>query len=130
MAGELARHSSHPLSRAVAATSSEPLHIDHWEEARGCGVSGKLTWTGGAAEVALARLGSLKWLEEGGVDDEINDRPRVEQLGRSCGDVVGESFLQPFLEEAIGHADLVENTRQMMANRTVSNTQPLGDLLV
>jgi len=105
LAAELARHSTHPISQAVAASSQsadqsppETRNADHgtwnnapsplsrdgaapptvaaprqsaavlenWQEVRGAGVQAKARMEDGGWEVA--RLGSLRWLRESGVD--------------------------------------------------------------
>jgi Cu+-exporting ATPase len=73
LAASLARSSAHPLSRAVAKLSAETIQLAQWEEVRGAGVkaevrraNGEVQGPGWAPEVA--RLGSLRWLGESGVD--------------------------------------------------------------
>jgi Cu+-exporting ATPase len=77
LGGELAHHSNHPLSRAISEearrreneNSKPALHgatparlpIARWQECSGSGVEA-------AFESRTARLGSLKWLTESGVD--------------------------------------------------------------
>jgi Cu+-exporting ATPase len=66
LSASLARHSTHPISQAVAKLSSREISLVDWQEVRGAGVQAKpgvpdSGW-------ALARLGSLKWLRESGVD--------------------------------------------------------------
>lgn len=65
IAGALARGSHHPLSLAVArldAEKIEGLEKSDWREIRGAGVEAKLK------NGAVARLGSLTWLKNAGVD--------------------------------------------------------------
>lgn len=38
LAGALARHSTHPISQAVAKLSAEDIKISDWQEVRGAGV--------------------------------------------------------------------------------------------
>ncbi len=70
VAAGLARHSTHPLSQAVArgvvADSSAEADISSWEEAHGSGVQGTLPLTDGGRP-GRARMGSLKWLAQSGV---------------------------------------------------------------
>jgi Cu+-exporting ATPase len=84
LAAALARHSLHPVSKAVAKLSPIDLALDDWREVHGAGVEGKFVSTpkskvqnpesevqslapeGQDAEVY--RLGSLRWLKESGVD--------------------------------------------------------------
>ena len=62
LAAALASHSSHPVSQAVARLSSAGAMLSHWEEVRGAGVQGR------RGDADWARLGSLRWLRETGVD--------------------------------------------------------------
>jgi Cu+-exporting ATPase len=57
LAASLAAGSNHPLSQAVAKLSAERIPLEGWLEIRGSGV-----------EAGAARLGSLAWLEQSGVD--------------------------------------------------------------
>jgi P-type Cu+ transporter len=66
LAAALARNSSHPISRAIAELSSDGPDFSDWQELHGAGVQGKPGKTAGEANVA--RLGSLRWLRESGVD--------------------------------------------------------------
>jgi len=68
LAAALARHSNHPLSQAAAKLSDQALPLAEWREIRGSGVQGQLILPGAPAEAATARLGSLTWLRECGVD--------------------------------------------------------------
>jgi len=60
-AASLARHSTHPISQAIAKTSTEEIRFADWQEIRGAGVQATVS-------NSLARLGSLRWLRESGVD--------------------------------------------------------------
>jgi len=66
LAAALARHSTHPISQAVAKLSSDVVELAAWEEVRGAGVQGQLKASSG--ETDLKRFGSLRWLQESGVD--------------------------------------------------------------
>jgi len=80
LAAALARPSAHPISQAVARLSAETVRLDQWEEVRGAGVKsevlspeskvqGRETERPGPGLASrVARLGSLRWLEESGVD--------------------------------------------------------------
>jgi P-type Cu+ transporter len=84
LAAALARNSGHPISQAVAA-AREPADardlifaasLKDWQEIHGCGVEGRTRMepsplrfaAPGGGEWSLARLGSLRWLKEAGVD--------------------------------------------------------------
>jgi Cu+-exporting ATPase len=43
LAGALARHSTHPISQAVARLFGDSLELAEWEEVRGAGIVGKIT---------------------------------------------------------------------------------------
>ena len=66
LAAALARGSSHPLSVAVAALSQAKMNLAGWREIHGGGVEAKAERGGDGAD--MARLGSLRWLESGGID--------------------------------------------------------------
>lgn len=63
LAAALARHSTHPISQAIAAVATAKLEVKDWREVRGSGVEGSFEHP-----TAKARLGSLRWLRESGVD--------------------------------------------------------------
>jgi P-type Cu+ transporter len=42
LAAALARHSTHPISQAIAKISAEKIEVSDWKEIRGCGVEAKL----------------------------------------------------------------------------------------
>ena len=77
----LAQHSAHPLSQAIAALGSGAVEISNWQEVHGAGVMAELRRPEpantplqsppnkpDAMSPVVARLGSLAWLEETGVD--------------------------------------------------------------
>ena len=66
LAAALASHSSHPISQAVARLSSDGPALADWQEVRGAGVQAKFE-TNHQLPVT-ARLGSIRWLEESGVE--------------------------------------------------------------
>jgi Cu+-exporting ATPase len=80
LAAALARHSTHPVSQAIAGISAEEIQISDWQEIRGSGVSANLEPSTfnllarrshaetAQPSTALVRLGSLRWLRESGVD--------------------------------------------------------------
>jgi len=87
LASALARDSTHPLSQAVAKLPADGVTLTDWQEIRGSGVQGKVrgprsmvhspqpgaeepsTETGSQnGSEPVARLGSLAWLAESGVD--------------------------------------------------------------
>jgi P-type Cu+ transporter len=73
LAAALTRRSDHPLSRAVAALASEDFPMTDWREVRGAGVQALVKLGNGSATPVTARLGSLRWLGESGVDTNPAD---------------------------------------------------------
>jgi Cu+-exporting ATPase len=65
LAAALARHSTHPISQAVAKLATEEVAFSDWQELRGAGVQGR--WQSAHQPSQTIRLGSLKWLGECGV---------------------------------------------------------------
>jgi Cu+-exporting ATPase len=61
VAAELARHSKHPISQAIAGVGAAGISVTDWEEVRGAGVQATV-------DGQLAKLGSLSWLEQSGID--------------------------------------------------------------
>jgi Cu+-exporting ATPase len=57
----LAQNSKHPISQAIAIVSKDRAGVTNWEEVRGAGVQG-------IVEGQVAKLGSLSWLEQSGID--------------------------------------------------------------
>ncbi|HEU0010080.1 MAG TPA: cation-translocating P-type ATPase [Verrucomicrobiae bacterium] len=66
LAAALARHSTHPLSQAVAKSHAGDLALEDWLELRGAGVQAR--WRSGDGASHQVRLGSLRWLGTAGVD--------------------------------------------------------------
>jgi Cu+-exporting ATPase len=70
LAAALARHSTHPISQAIAKLSGENIEVTDWKEVRGAGVEGNVERRTPNAErrTSRLRLGSLRWLRERGLD--------------------------------------------------------------
>jgi Cu+-exporting ATPase len=66
LAVALARHSTHPVSRAVGQMAGHTVELADWTELRGSGVQARTRTANGDSQ--QARLGSLRWLGESGVD--------------------------------------------------------------
>jgi Cu+-exporting ATPase len=66
LAATLARHSTHPISQAIARISAEKMEVAGWQEIRGSGIEAKSEI--GNRKSEMVRLGSLRWLRECGVD--------------------------------------------------------------
>jgi len=102
IAAALALSSTHPISRAIASFASEggaprrpnsegnirdsqssPLReITDWQEIRGCGIEGKAKMEDGGWK--MARLGSLRWLKESGVDLTAGEKFIAEWSGQGA----------------------------------------------
>ena len=65
LSAALARHSSHPISKVVADLAAGQIELSDWQEIHGSGVRGTTLTTQGVWQEA--RLGSLLWLRECGV---------------------------------------------------------------
>jgi Cu+-exporting ATPase len=63
LAATLARNSTHPVSQAIAKITAEEIQVTDWKEVRGFGVEANIQHP-----MAKARLGSLRWLRECGVN--------------------------------------------------------------
>jgi Cu+-exporting ATPase len=76
LAAALARHSTHPISQAIAKLASENVEVADWKEIRGAGVEGNVEHptsniqhptSNVRSRVGKLRLGSLRWLRETGL---------------------------------------------------------------
>jgi len=88
VASALARHSTHPLSRAVAGLSQAEVPFENWQEVSGAGVQGK--W-----KSQDARLGSYRWLKEAGVEVAAGEAFAQEWTAQGAtilGLAIGESL--------------------------------------
>jgi Cu+-exporting ATPase len=77
----LARHSTHPISQAIAGISAKEIQISDWKEIRGAGVEAKI-------QLSTARLGSLRWLRESGVDLAAGEK-FITEWSRQGATIVG-----------------------------------------
>jgi Cu+-exporting ATPase len=66
LAAALARHSTHPVSLALANIAPVTAQIRNWQELRGAGLQAETKTAG--SEWINARLGSLNWMKEWGVN--------------------------------------------------------------
>ena len=66
LAASLARNSTHPISQAIARAATEKVELQEWREVRGAGVEAQTKMEDGGWR--MARLGSVRWLREQGVD--------------------------------------------------------------
>jgi Cu+-exporting ATPase len=82
LAAALARNSTHPISQAIAKISAEKIELSDWIEIRGAGVEGKAKVENG--EWKVAKLGSLRWLKESGVDLVAGEKFVAEWSGQGA----------------------------------------------
>jgi Cu+-exporting ATPase len=73
LAAALASHSAHPISQAVARLSPDRPAVAKWQEVRGAGVQANVELQHSSTPALhrpplTARLGSVRWLQESGVD--------------------------------------------------------------
>jgi Cu+-exporting ATPase len=79
LAAALARNSTHPISQAIAKISAEKIEMAGWQEVRGSGVEANIQ-----QPMGKARLGSLRWLRESGVDLAAGEKFIAEWSGQSA----------------------------------------------
>jgi len=82
LAAALARNSTHPISQAIAKLSPVKIEVTDWQEIRGSGVEGKAKMEAGGLK--MARLGSLRWLKEKGVDLATGEKFIAEWSGQGA----------------------------------------------
>jgi Cu+-exporting ATPase len=132
LAGWLARHSSHPISQAVAAAGPDATAggqddgrafpslapAEDWEEIRGAGVQGKLKSANGRTQVA--RFGSLRWLRESGVDLSAGEAFVTEWSGQ------GATLVGLALDQALVGLFAVRDALKPAAAQVVGQLQTRG----
>ena len=86
IAAALARNSTHPISQAIAKISSEKIELTDWKEIRGSGVEANIQHSTFNAQqpTAKARLGSLRWLKESGVNLAAGEKIVAEWSGQGA----------------------------------------------
>jgi Cu+-exporting ATPase len=119
LAGALARHSTHPISQAIAsAVPSGETRLGGWQEVRGAGVQARLEGEPGAG--ATLRLGSVRWLGESGV--EVNScTTRIDEWSKQGATVVGAS-----LDATLVALFAVKDTLKPGAREAVARLQGQG----
>ena len=113
MAAALARNSTHPISQAIAKTSSEVFQLGDWQEVRGVGVQAVISRS-------LARLGSLRWLKETGVNLSVGENFINEWSGRGAT-IVGLAW-----NESLQGLFAVKDTVKPGAAQVISQLQQRG----
>ncbi len=84
IAAALARDSTHPISRAIAKISAGEIQVTNWKEIRGAGVEAKIQLSTLNPQPSTARLGSLHWLKESGVDLAAGEKFIAEWSGQGA----------------------------------------------
>ena len=86
LAAALARNSTHPISQAIAKISAEKIELTDWQEIRGSGVEANIQHSTFNIQhsMAKARLGSLHWLKESGVDLAAGEKFIAEWSGQGA----------------------------------------------
>jgi Cu+-exporting ATPase len=91
LAAALARNSTHPISRAIAKISAEKVELSDWKEMRGSGTSATSPASTFNLQPSILRLGSLRWLQESGVDLVAGEKFIAEWSGQGAT-IVGLAF--------------------------------------
>ena len=86
LAAALARHSTHPISQAIAKISAQKIEVTDWKEIRGAGVEAKSEI--GNRKSEIVRLGSLNWLTESGADLAAGEK-FISQWSQQGATIVG-----------------------------------------
>jgi Cu+-exporting ATPase len=97
LAAALARHSSHPISQAVARLSNANVALENWQELRGAGVQAERLIE--ETTRVTARLGSLSWLRASSIDLAPAERfiqERTSQGATIVGVAAGDRLLALF----------------------------------
>jgi Cu+-exporting ATPase len=86
LAAGLAQHSTHPISQAIATAASSVIAVEDWQEIRGAGVEATIQHPTSNTEhrTAKARLGSLRWLRECGLELAAGESFMTEWTGHGA----------------------------------------------
>ena len=118
VAAALARRSNHPFSQAVAQLSSTEFDMRDWQEVRGSGVEGTVKLKNG--EWTKVRLGSLRWLEQSGI--ELSPaKVFVERWSSEGATILGVAF-----EGSLGAVLALKDSVKMGASDVVRQLQRQG----
>lgn len=115
LAAGLARHSNHPVSKAVAKLSTNEFRFNDWREIRGGGI--EATWTSVGKPQHKVRLGSLDWLREQGV--VLEEASLTKSSGEESG-MVGVSVDQS-LRGLIAIHDVLKPASRKVVQRLQRN---------
>jgi Cu+-exporting ATPase len=120
LAAALACHSTHPISQVIAKLSANKIELKDWKEIRGAGVEANIEHRTSNVEHPMdkARLGSLHWLKESGVDLASGQKFIAEWSGQGAtivGLAVDQSLAGLFaIKDTVkpGARDVVEKLRR------------------
>jgi Cu+-exporting ATPase len=115
LAAALARSSTHPISQAVAKISPEALPLANWQEVRGDGVQATVQ-----SSTSLARLGSLRWLRESGVELSVGES-FVQEWSAQGATVIGLA-----LDNSLAALFAVRDTVKPGATKVIRQLQAQG----
>ena len=134
IAAALARHSTHPISQAIAKLSAAEIPVADWREISGAGVEGNIQHSTCNIQHSMlkARLGSLRWLKETGVELSPGEKFVSEWSGQGAtlvGLAVEKSLLALFaVKDTVkpGAARVIEQLqRQGLKTFMVTGDNPL-----
>jgi Cu+-exporting ATPase len=117
LAASLGANSGHPLSKAIAAGAEGGLGVSDWKEIRGGGVQAKVSIDRGEK---IARLGSLAWLAECGVQTAGAGNIAAKSLS-SAATIVGVS-----VDDTLAGLLALEDTLKPGAAQTVERLRKMG----
>jgi Cu+-exporting ATPase len=118
----LARRSTHPISRAIARLSGDEIPLNGWREIRGAGVEAgvpKFTLQKSIHE-GTARLGSLPWLRQSGVELSRADA-FVSEWSRQGATLVGLA-----IEKSLLAVFAIKDTLKPGASKVIAQLQRQG----
>jgi Cu+-exporting ATPase len=106
IAAALARSSTHPISQAIAKLSSEEIDLKDWQEIRGAGVEANIQHPTSNLQhpMGKARLGSIRWLKESGVDLAAGEK-FIAEWSQQGATIVGLA-----VEQSLGSLFAVKDT--------------------
>jgi Cu+-exporting ATPase len=85
IAAALARHSTHPISQAIAKITADKIELSDWKEIRGSGVAARISnFKFQISNLETVRLGSLRWLKESGMDLAAGEKFIAEWSGQGA----------------------------------------------
>jgi Cu+-exporting ATPase len=122
IAAALARNSTHPISQAIAKIASEEIPISNWQEIRGAGVEANIEHptpinreqaSNIQHPMGKARLGSLRWLKESGVDLAAGEK-FIAEWSQQGAMIVGLA-----VEQSLGGLFAVKDTMKPGAHAVV-----------